>query len=69
MGLLPTLDALPFVVADAEGLFQKEGLNVKLIYFGLARDRDAAIVAGEVDAAVHDPVGALLLISRGFLLK
>lgn len=69
VGLLPVIDALPFVVAESEGLFSAEGVNVELIYFGSARDRDAAIMTGQVDVAVHDPVGALLLISRGAPIK
>lgn len=69
VGLLPIVDALPFVVAEKENLFKAEGLDVELIYFGSARDRDSAIVAGQVDVAVHDPVGALMLIGNGVPIK
>jgi ABC-type nitrate/sulfonate/bicarbonate transport systems, periplasmic components len=42
---------------------------VELIYFGSARDRDSAIMSGQVDVAVHDPVGALMLIGNGVPVK
>ena len=69
IGLLPVVDALPFIVAEKEGLFEKEGLSVELVYFGSARDRDSAIMGGQVDAALHDPVGALMLIGNGVPIK
>lgn len=69
VGLLPIVDALPFVVAEREGLFQKEGVAVEITYFGSARDRDAAIASGQIDVAIHDPVGALMLIGNGVPIK
>ncbi len=69
LGLLPIVDALPFIVAEKEGLFQKEGIAVEIIYFGSARDRDAAIASGQIDVAVHDPVGSLMLIGNGVPIK
>jgi len=69
IGLLPVVDALPFIVAEKEGLFEKEGLSVELVYFGSARDRDSAIMGGQVEAALHDPVGALMLIGNGVPIK
>ncbi|MEM1598271.1 MAG: metal ABC transporter substrate-binding protein [Pyrobaculum sp.] len=65
IGLLPVVDALPFVVAEKEGLFK----DVELVYFGSARDRDSAIISGQIDVALHDPVGALMLIGRGAPIK
>jgi ABC-type nitrate/sulfonate/bicarbonate transport system substrate-binding protein len=56
-------------VAEKEGLFEKEGLSVELVYFGSARDRDSAIMSGQVDAALHDPVGALMLIGNGVPIR
>jgi NitT/TauT family transport system substrate-binding protein len=69
VGLLPVVDALPFVVAENEKLFEKEGLSVELVYFGSARDRDSAILSGQVDLGIHDPVGALMLIGNGVPIK
>lgn len=69
VGLLPIVDALPFVVAENERLFEKEGLSVELVHFGSARDRDSAILSRQVDLAIHDPVGALMLIGNGVPIK
>ncbi|MEM0457994.1 MAG: ABC transporter substrate-binding protein [Sulfolobales archaeon] len=69
IGLIPVVDSFMFLVADEEGLFKREGLDIEIYMFGSARDRDSALVSGSIDVAINDPVGALMLISRNISIK
>ncbi len=69
IGLLPIIDSIPFIVADVEGLYAKYGFNATLKFFGSAKDRDAAFIAGHVDVAVNDPITTLMLASGGVDVK
>lgn len=65
IGVLPIEDNLPFYVAEQDGLFKKEGLNVELIPFDSAAERDAALMAGQIDGEAADIVAAALLKKSG----
>lgn len=66
VGILPIEDSLPLVVADEEGLFAKHGLDVEIVSFNSALERDAALMAGEVDAVITDPLAVILLRDKGY---
>ncbi len=68
-GIMPDADSLPFMVAEAEGLFAKHGVNVQLISFANAQERDAAIQAGRLDGAISDLLAAAFLVAGGFDLR
>jgi NitT/TauT family transport system substrate-binding protein len=59
MGLLPILDTLPFYVADQEGYFAAQGIQVEFVPVKSAQERDALMQAGELDGMLND------LISTG----
>lgn len=66
IGTLPTEDALPLWVAERDGVFEKVGLtDVSIVVFESARERDAALVAGEIDALVGDLIAAAELEAGG----
>ncbi len=69
IGILPVIDTLPLVVADAEGIFKSEGLNVELIVFNSALERDAAFSAGTLDGAFGDLVNYFLMVKNGIDTK
>ncbi len=54
LAYVPTLAALPLVVAEEQGLFTDEGLSVVLLPFAAAIDIDTALVGGSVDGAATD---------------
>lgn len=56
IGTMPAPDSLPLYVAQKEGYFKAEGLDVKLTGFKSPKDRDAAIASGQLNAAVSDVV-------------
>lgn len=69
IGVLPVIDTLPLLVADEQGLFKSEGINVELITFNSALERDAALTSGNLDGAFGDLIAALLQIKNGIDAK
>jgi len=66
VGILPIEDALPMVVASDEGIFSEHGLKVEIVSFNSALERDAALMAGDVDAVITDPLAVILLKDKGY---
>lgn len=52
--LLPIIDSFPFHVAEAEGLFRKNGVEVQLIGAASGLSRDQLMQAGEVDGMLNE---------------
>lgn len=69
IGLLPIVDALPFWVAEQKGYFTQMGINVELVPFTAAVERDAAIQAGGIDGYVGDLLAAVLLKNGGIDIR
>lgn len=65
IGVLFIEDNLPLFLAEAEDRFKKAGLEVKLIPFPSAAERDAALQAGQIDGEAADIVAACLLKKGG----
>ncbi len=61
IGTLLIEDVVPMYVAEQEGLYQEQGIVVKLVPFLSALERDSALAAGAIDGALSDPVGSILL--------
>lgn len=61
MGTLLIEDVVPFYVAEQEGYYRDAGIEVELVPFLSALERDSALTAGAIDGAIDDPVGAILL--------
>ena len=69
IGILPIEDSLPIVVAKDENLFSRYGLEIEVVNFNSALERDAALMAGKVDAVITDPLAVLILRSKGYDVK
>ncbi|MFW5489015.1 MAG: ABC transporter substrate-binding protein [Desulfovibrio sp.] len=61
MGVLPALGTMPLRVATSDGLFKKRGLDVKLVPFNSAFERDTAMRTGNIDGYFGDLVAAVLM--------
>lgn len=68
-GLMPSVDAVPFIIAEKQGLFSKNGVNVKLEFFKSAKDRDAALQSGELDGISTDLVAIGIYQKGGYDVK
>jgi NitT/TauT family transport system substrate-binding protein len=66
VGAMPDEATLPYYVAAREGIFANHGLDVEVVPFMSALERDSALIAGEIDAGENDPVGVLVLRNAGY---
>lgn len=64
-GILPVLDTLPLQVAVQDGLFQGQGLDVELVKFASALERDTAMQAEQLDGYFGDLIATCMLINKG----
>lgn len=65
IGTMPTEDSLPLWVAEADGLFADQGVEVEITTFDSAPALSAAITAGQVDMAMTDVMRAVKLTESG----
>nr|WP_321514038.1 ABC transporter substrate-binding protein [uncultured Pseudodesulfovibrio sp.] len=68
-GILPVIDTLPLQVGVQDGLFEKYGIDVELIRFASALERDTAMQAGQLDGYFGDLVATYLLINQGVPMR
>ena len=66
VGLMPTMDSVAIATAYELGFFQYHGVEVELIPFSSASDRDAAFLAGALDGATVDLIAVGLFNQGGF---
>ncbi len=60
IGLLQIEDSVPFYVAERNHFYREHHVEVELVPFLSALERDSALAAGAIDGAIDDPVGAIL---------
>ena len=65
VALLPTMDCLPYFVADKCGIYSTLGIDVRLDVFEAAMDADTAFANGHVDILVTDIVKTIIMQSKG----
>jgi NitT/TauT family transport system substrate-binding protein len=56
IALLPILDALPFYVAEANGYFQKYGVEVIAVPVNSGLERDQLMQSGEIDGMLNEMI-------------
>lgn len=69
IAVMPGMDCMPFYVAESYGMFEKEGLVVRLVPFRAHMDIDTALVGGSVDMAVTDKYRVEYLKKQGASLS
>jgi NitT/TauT family transport system substrate-binding protein len=60
VAVLPILDSLPLYVAQQEGYFQKNGVEVELISVASAPERDQLMQSGQIDGMLNEVVSTIL---------
>jgi NitT/TauT family transport system substrate-binding protein len=68
-GILPVIDTLPLQVAVKDGLFTKHGLDVELVGFMSALERDTAMQTGQIDGYFGDLIATYMLIHQGVPMR
>lgn len=61
IGVLPVIDTLPLYVGAENNIFSDKGVNVELVEFNSAMERDAAFTAGSIDGYFGDLVNTLVI--------
>jgi NitT/TauT family transport system substrate-binding protein len=69
VGVMSSMDYVPLAVAQEQGLFDKHGVQVNIVKFYSANERDAAFQSGNVDGTIIDYTGAILQKAGGVDLK
>ncbi|MGH4122591.1 MAG: ABC transporter substrate-binding protein [Clostridium sp.] len=66
---MPDLDSVPFIIAEHNGYFEEEGIQVKIEHFKSATDRDTAIQTGKIDGAISDMLAVVFFNDNKFDVK
>jgi NitT/TauT family transport system substrate-binding protein len=69
IGIMPDLDSLPFIIAEHNGYFKKEGIEVKIEHFKSAADRDTALQTEKIDGAISDMLAVVFFNDNNFDVK
>ncbi|HPI99933.1 MAG TPA: MetQ/NlpA family ABC transporter substrate-binding protein [Enterococcus sp.] len=69
VGVMPSTDNMPFIVAHEQGFDKKHGVTIELETFKSGKDRDAAFQAGTVDGINADLVGVAAYLQGGMDVK
>lgn len=59
IAVIPVLDTMPLYVAQQEGLFEKNGVQVELIPVASGPERDQIIAAGGADGMINEIVSVM----------
>lgn len=59
VAVLPVLDVFPLYVAEAEGYFKANGVDVELVPVASAPERDQLMQAGQIDGMLNETVTTL----------
>lgn len=68
-GTLPVIQALPIFVAAEKGYFKEAGINVELVPFTSAMEKDVAMSAGQISGYFGDMITPMVLTANGTLVK
>jgi len=69
IGVMPDVESIPFIIAEKNGFFEKHGVNVKIIHFKSAQDRDSAMQSGQLDGLITDHLAVVFANEGGFKQK
>ena len=69
IGLMPAVDTAPIYLAKDMGYFEEEDLELEIVLFTNAQDRQSALQTGAIDGAMTDLVALATNRAGGFDLK
>jgi len=69
IGIMPDVESIPFIIAEKNGYFTKEGVQVKIVPFKSAKDRDSALQSGQLDGVITDILAVVFANEGGINLK
>lgn len=69
IGVMPDVESIPFLIAEKNGYFAKQGVAVKIVHFNAAKDRDSALQSGQLDGVITDVLAVVFANEGGINLK
>ncbi|MCK4258542.1 MAG: ABC transporter substrate-binding protein [Halanaerobiales bacterium] len=69
IGLMPDIGMFPLLVAAEEGYFADKELDIELLVFKSAKDRDAALQGNQLNGTMSDLVAVYFMNSGGLKVK
>ncbi len=69
IGIMPDLDSLPFIIAQHNGYFKEEGVQVEIQHFKSAADRDTALQTEKIHGAISDMLAVVFFNDNNFPVK
>lgn len=69
IGMMSSSDVIPYVLINENKLADKYGFKLDLEVFTSAKDRDAALQAGELDGVLTDYIGVCMYQNAGLNVK
>lgn len=69
IGVMPDVESVPFIIAEKNGYYQKEGVQVKIEHFKSASDRDSALQSGKLDGVITDVLAVVFANEGGINLR
>lgn len=69
VGVMGSIDVVPIAIAKENGYFEDLGIDLDLQIFTAAKDRDAALQAGELDGVLCDDVAISIYQNSGIDMK
>lgn len=69
IGMMSSSDVIPFVLINENKLSDKYNFELELQVFTSAKDRDAALQAGELDGVLTDYIGVCMYQNAGLDVK
>lgn len=69
IGIMPDVESIPFIIAEKNGYFDKEGVQVKIEPFKSAADRDSALQSGKLDGVITDVLAVVFANEGGINLR
>lgn len=69
MGVMYSSDIIPLAIMEQEKLDEKYGFDLEMEVFSSAKDRDAALQAGELDGVFTDYIGVCMYRNAGLDVK
>lgn len=68
-GTIPVLQALPLFVASEKGFFKEQGLNVEIVLFNSAMEKDIALTSGRIAGYFGDLMTPMVLQANNTGIK
>lgn len=68
-GTIPVLQSLPIFVASEKGFFKELGLNVEIVTFNSAMEKDIAFTSGQISGYFGDIMTPTVLAANGTKIK